>query len=340
MPSASWDVMADPCLRHWHPLLLSRALGQRPLRRRLAGQELVLFRTGSGVAAALDAVCPHRRMDLGLGAVRGEQLVCRYHGWQFATDGAVGCPLMPGAGLQHQAYQVREAHGLIWLRLAQGEELRNQKAPPLPTWSHEDLELAGITLHQVAAPLELTLDNFTETEHTTTVHQVFGFTDPAEIELRVELEPDTTRVWNSGPQKGFPRLFDAFIDIRPGDRFANDWITRFEPLHTIYEQTWRQEHGGLRRFRLRVVMFFLPVDGRHTQLTTLVYSSRVLWGPLHRWLAAPIIRAITAHELNLDALALSQLADQSVELNPRNLGPFDRVLLENRRRIDRVYRGD
>jgi phenylpropionate dioxygenase-like ring-hydroxylating dioxygenase large terminal subunit len=332
--------MADPCLRHWHPLLQSRSLGQQPVRRRLAGQELVLFRTGTGVAAALEAVCPHRRMDLGVGAVRGEQLVCRYHGWRFGADGAVGCPLMPGAGLQHRAYQVREAHGLIWLRLADGEEPSNQDGPSLPTWPHSDLELAGITLHQVAAPLELTLDNFTETEHTTTVHQVFGFTDPAAIELRVELEPSATRVWNSGPQKGFPRLFDAFIDIRPGDRFANDWVTRFAPVHTIYEQTWRRREGGLRRFRLRVVMFFLPVDGQHTQLTTLIYSPRVLWGPLHQWLAAPIIRAITAHELNLDAKALSQLADPCVELNPRSLGPFDRVLLENRRRIERLYRGE
>ena len=76
-----------------------------------------------------------------------------------------------------------------------------------------------------------------------------------------------------------------------------------------------------------------------TQLTTLLYSSRVLPGPLHRLLAAPIIRAITAHELNLDVKALAQLADRRVELDPRYLGPFDRVLLENRRRLSTVYRG-
>ena len=40
---------------------------------------------------------------------------------------------------------------------------------------------------------------------------------------------------------------------------------------------------------------------------------------------------------NLDVLALARLADLNPELNPRTLGPFDRVLLENRRRIRSVY---
>ena len=56
--------------------------------------------------------------------------------------------------------------------------------------------------------------------------------------------------------KPFPRLFDPFIDIRPRDRFANDWVTSFEPPLTVYEQTWRRG-DQLRRFRLRVVMFFI-----------------------------------------------------------------------------------
>jgi hypothetical protein len=106
----------------------------------------------------------------------------------------------------------------------------------------------------------------------------------------------------------------------------------------VYEQTWR--HGErLRRFRLRVVMFFLPITTTTTQLTTLLYTPRVLPGPLHRWLAAPIARAITARELDLDVKALARLADLNPELSPRSLGPFDRVLLENRKRIAALYLG-
>ncbi len=322
-------------LRHWHPLLACRELGRKPLRRRLCGESIVLFRTGSGQAAAVGEVCPHRRMSLAAGTVQGEELVCAYHGWRFAGDGQIHCPLMPQAGLRHQAFQVREAHGLVWVREAPGNE-RPDQVPALPEWPATDLQPAGVVFHTVPVPLELTLDNFTETEHTTTIHQVFGFTDPRDVELRLELNPRSTRVWNSGPQKRFPPLFNGFIDIRPGDRFANDWVTSFEPPLTVYEQTWRQGQR-LRWFRLRVVMFFLPVDAVTTQLTTLLYTPRVLPRPLHRWFAAPVVRLLTAHELNLDVLALSRLADLNPELNPRSLGPFDRVLLENRRRIRSVY---
>jgi vanillate O-demethylase monooxygenase subunit len=194
-----------------------------------------------------------------------------------------------------------------------------------------------VAFHTVPAPLELTLDNFTEVEHTSTIHQVFGFSEPQAIVHRLELESDATRVWNSGPQKGFPPLFNGFIDNRPGDTFANDWITTFDPLLTVYEQTWTGPHGRLRRFRLKVVMFFVPIDDTTTQLTTFVYSPKVLPGRLHRWLAAPIIKAVTAHELNLDVWALAQLADLDTELTPRMLGPLDRVLLENRRRLKPAY---
>lgn len=333
-------MVEEPCryragLRHWHPLLPSRRLRRRPLRLELAGEPLVLFRTAAGVAAALAEACPHRRMSLAAGAVRGEQLVCAYHGWRFGSDGRVQCPLMPAADLQQPAFQVQEAQGLIWLRQPRPGEAA---PPPLPQWPHADLQPAGITVHRVPAPLELTLDNFTETEHTTTIHQVFGFRDPAAIDLRLELEPQVTRVWNSGPQKPFPRLFDAFIDIRPRDRFANDWVTSFEPPLTVYEQTWRSGER-LRQFRLRVVMFFLPLNNTTTQLTTLLYVPRVLPGVLHRWLAAPIARAITAYELDLDVRALAQLADLNPELCARSLGPFDRVLLENRRRLAALYLG-
>ena len=323
-----------PGLRHWHPLLASKALGHQPMVRTLAGERLVLFRTASGKAAALAEACPHRRMSLAAGQVQGEELVCAYHGWRFDAVGGIRCPLMPGSDLRHQAFQVREAQGVIWIR--QGPD----PAPRLPSWDSAGLELAGVAFHTVPAPLELTLDNFTEVEHTSTIHQVFGFTEPGAITHRMELEPTATRVWNSGPQKAFPPLFNGFIDNRPGDRFANDWITTFAPLLTVYDQTWCSPGGELRRFRLKVVMAFVPLDDTTTQLTTWVYSPRVLPGRLHRMLAAPIIKAVTAHELNLDVRALARLADLDIELAPRSLGPLDRVLLENRRRLQPAYHSE
>ena len=96
-------------LQHWHPLLRASELGRKPIRRQLCGEAIVLFRTVSGQPAALQEVCPHRRMSLAAGQVRGEQLVCAYHGWRFDAAGQVSCPLMPAAELQQPAFEVREA---------------------------------------------------------------------------------------------------------------------------------------------------------------------------------------------------------------------------------------
>jgi phenylpropionate dioxygenase-like ring-hydroxylating dioxygenase large terminal subunit len=49
-------------LDHWHPVLFSRDLGAKPVGVKLAGRDIALFRTKAGTPAALDDVCPHRRM--------------------------------------------------------------------------------------------------------------------------------------------------------------------------------------------------------------------------------------------------------------------------------------
>jgi len=45
----------------------------------------------------------------------------------------------------------------------------------------------------------------------------------------------------------------------------------------------------------------------------------------------------TAYELQLDVQALAKLADLNPQLSAKTLGPFDKVLLENRRRIQALY---
>ena len=51
-------------------------------------RDLVLFRTESGEAKVLDAICPHLGAHLGHGgSVKGEAIACPFHGWEFNGDG-------------------------------------------------------------------------------------------------------------------------------------------------------------------------------------------------------------------------------------------------------------
>ena len=74
-------------LDHWQPVALSRALRKKPLGVVVANQPIALFRTAGGAPAAVSDVCPHRRLKLSAGAVVGDRLQCKYHGWTFDACG-------------------------------------------------------------------------------------------------------------------------------------------------------------------------------------------------------------------------------------------------------------
>jgi nitrite reductase/ring-hydroxylating ferredoxin subunit len=81
------------------------------------GQDLVLFRTQSGVPQLLDAHCPHLGAHLGHGGcVKGEDILCPFHAWRF--NGAGQCTGIPYAQkvprqAKLRSWPVREAQGLI-----------------------------------------------------------------------------------------------------------------------------------------------------------------------------------------------------------------------------------
>ena len=76
------------------------------------GEQVVLFRTESGVATPMDAYCPHLGAHLGHGgAVNGERIRCPFHAFEFDTGGT--CQFVPNGTRPHakaeaHAYPLRE----------------------------------------------------------------------------------------------------------------------------------------------------------------------------------------------------------------------------------------
>jgi len=78
--------------RHWIPACMSEEVAERdgtPIRVRLLGEDLVVFRDTDGKLGVLDEYCPHRRASLVLGRNEECGLRCLYHGWKFDVDGNV-----------------------------------------------------------------------------------------------------------------------------------------------------------------------------------------------------------------------------------------------------------
>jgi nitrite reductase/ring-hydroxylating ferredoxin subunit len=86
--------------------------------RRLAGEDIVVFRTASGRCVAIDAWCPHMGAHLGrTGArVEDEWLRCAFHGFAFDRNGecvATGYGTKPPAKARARVWPLREVNGLL-----------------------------------------------------------------------------------------------------------------------------------------------------------------------------------------------------------------------------------
>lgn len=324
-------------LDHWHPVLLSTTLRNKPVAVRLCGQELVLFRPGPGEAAALDDCCPHRRMRLSLGSVVEGKLRCQYHGWKFAGCGAGESPGTPKLYAQAVSYDVREELGAIWVK-------PRDSTATFPAFDVDGYYHLCTLQHVAKAPLELVVDNFCEIEHTPTTHAMFGYPLERmhEVQVRFESTPTSVRVINWGPPKQLSPLVRFLLDVQPGDRFNDDWTTYFSPVYSVYDHWWSNpETGHESRVRWRLYIFFVPVDADTTAVLTFAFTkSRVQMGPaggvrLFKWLMVGNLN----REINLDVNILENLADKNPSIEGMKLSRFDRVLGLNRDRIQSVYRG-
>ncbi len=73
----------------WYVLGASAEVGAAPVGFVVDGQEVVLWRTEDGVLRAGPGACPHMGASLACGRVRGDNIVCPWHGLELG-DGAHG----------------------------------------------------------------------------------------------------------------------------------------------------------------------------------------------------------------------------------------------------------
>jgi phenylpropionate dioxygenase-like ring-hydroxylating dioxygenase large terminal subunit len=158
--------------QHWHPVALSDDVGDAPLAARLLEEDIVLWRDREGAPHAFPDRCPHRGARLSLGRVAEGRLECPYHGWQFEGGGrCTAVPALPGfvppAGHRVAIHAVREAYGLVWVRLAPGDA-------DLPAFAAEaDAPLRKLNCgpYDVAASAPRIVENFLDLSHFGFVHE-------------------------------------------------------------------------------------------------------------------------------------------------------------------------
>ena len=115
-----------PLSTAWHLILPSQALGagDRLVATRVLGQDLVAWRSGTGVVQVWRDRCPHRGVRLSLGRIIDGRLSCAYHGWEFAADtgrceripALADLAEVPGRVAAHVC-TAAENRQMVWVRL-------------------------------------------------------------------------------------------------------------------------------------------------------------------------------------------------------------------------------
>src|SRR5215468_1121991 len=128
--------MGEVMRRYWMPAALSSELPGpdcAPVRVKLLGESLVVFRDSNGRIGLVSEFCAHRRASLFLGRNEEGGLRCVYHGWKYDVHGnCLDAPTEPAGSsfkdkIHLKAYPTLEMGDLVWAYLGPRE-----KTPPAP----------------------------------------------------------------------------------------------------------------------------------------------------------------------------------------------------------------
>ena len=217
--AAAWDVEVKHAL----------------LARRICGKAVVLYRRETdGQVAALQDACWHRLVPLSHGRLRGDEVVCGYHGLVFNGDGR--CTYMPSQETINpsacvRAYPVVERDRFVWVWPGDPALADPARLPDLH-WNHDEDWAGDGKLITLACDYRLVVDNLMDLTHETYVHgSSIGNVAVAEAPFAVTHGDRTATVtrWMTGIE---PPPFWARQLGRPGpvDRWQ---IIRFEAPATI-----------------------------------------------------------------------------------------------------------
>jgi vanillate O-demethylase monooxygenase subunit len=159
----------------WYVAAFAEDLGEAPMQRTIVGLPVALYRKADGTAVAVGGRCPHRNFPLGKGCVRGDEIVCGYHGISFGPDGQ--CTDIPSQDFVPRSYRIPTyplvEHGM-WLWIWPGDPGKADPAllPDLKLIGHdaEGMYPGALFSFEVQGRYQLLNDNLLDLTHLAFLH--------------------------------------------------------------------------------------------------------------------------------------------------------------------------
>jgi len=192
--------------RHWTPVCLLEEVAEpdgTPVKARVFGENLVVFRDSEGRVGVLDEACPHRRVSLAFGRNEEGGLRCLYHGWKMDVDGnvleMVSEPAASGMAekVKHKAYPVKEWGGMVWAWFGAADQ-----APEFtpPAWAPNEHVRVSIAKAIIPCNWAQILEGAIDSAHSSSLHS------SDMVPARVSTAGATEKLWLRPSTDKAPRM--------------------------------------------------------------------------------------------------------------------------------------
>lgn len=297
----------------WHPLAELKALGGKPIARRLLGKPVVLFLSNGKPVVMIDR-CPHRALPLSDGCVKDGAIACPYHGWRFGADGK--CVEVPGSDMIPEAtaktLPVEVRAGLVWTSLSPSPP----PFPKLPALLDDDsLDHFCWAVEPTKMRLLDAIENMLDASHPHYVHPWFlrGKHSRREMHVEVTLGPDGAEAVyheNARATGLVPQLLEGKRTVSIGRYFKPN--------------IGQLEFRGAKGLTVSLTAIFAPEDKDLTRPYAL-FSTRRAVAPA--WLKRWVLKAFNYPLLKQDQQVLARQVDVLEQLGEVDfaIGPMDLI---------------
>lgn len=118
---------------HWYVAGLTEEFGREPIGRTLLEKSIVFYRTEAGELVALQNRCLHRSYPLSESKLRGDNIVCGYHGIEYSPQGEiqdVPCQAQCPKG-KLRKYATSEIGPLVFIWMGDPDNADESKLPDI-----------------------------------------------------------------------------------------------------------------------------------------------------------------------------------------------------------------
>jgi nitrite reductase/ring-hydroxylating ferredoxin subunit len=274
---------------YWYPVAWSNQLKRGQVIPVTVWQtSIAVYRDTQGQVHAIENACPHKGVELHLGEVQGDRLVCPYHGWEFDGSGqCINIPYFPSGQKLPCAFApsfpVQDQYGIIWVFPGNPELATTRHIPEVPEYDDPNclmIPITGVFNAHFSICNENTMDVFHGFLH----KNLQGWFDP--VLLNLQDSDDSVRADYRVSYKGG---LSQFLGLSTD---KNGVTTRTVSIHYQYPHYHSTMEGVSSLYLMR-----LPVGLDQTRSFSMLFLPKIR---LPKWLLRaikPILVPLVLHFL-------------------------------------------